>query len=330
MVPYIGKRLTGDISAVEIQKSAGLHHACVGNKAEPGAAQASTGHGVQSMGLKRNGFAVCFGPLPQNPVIMRRTRGFELESGFVPLVIKPVKGGFVFFRADFLVNNVFSPACGNEQKNMQSHGPKVFGQFQNGWNLIVVELGNGGVDLKFNAGFFGGLNTVHGRIIGAGNPSKAVMTLTGGPVKADTDALDAGSRHFGRVFVVHQGAVWGHDHAQALVCAVFCDVENIRPQQGLSAGQDDNGLTHLPDLVQEPERGRSIKLAAVWPHGGGGPAMGAVQIAVPGGFPGHQSQFGVFLVCGILMGMTFGMHLVRMCQNNSFLYLATSSIRRIL
>ena len=67
------------ISAVKIQKTAGLHDAAVGYEAETGSAKASSGDGIESVCIEIDRFPLGFCALTQNTVVVRCTGGFELK-----------------------------------------------------------------------------------------------------------------------------------------------------------------------------------------------------------------------------------------------------------
>ena len=67
----------------------------MGDKAEAGTGKAATGDRIQAMGFKGDLFALCLGPLPQDPVIVGGAGGLELEAGLGLLVVEPVQGLFI-------------------------------------------------------------------------------------------------------------------------------------------------------------------------------------------------------------------------------------------
>ena len=64
VVPYFLERFFSDITAIQVQESAGLNNACVGNETEPDPPQTTAGDSVQTVGFKGHFFSVSFGILP--------------------------------------------------------------------------------------------------------------------------------------------------------------------------------------------------------------------------------------------------------------------------
>ena len=259
-------------------------------EAEPRTAQAAAGHRVQAVGLEGDGFSVGPGPLAQNPVVMRRAGGLELKRGFIPLIVEPVQGIFVLLGGDGLIQNVLAPARGNQKEDMVRRGPEIHGELLNLRNLIQIGLGDRGVDLKLDARIPGGPNAADRALKGAVHAPEPVVHLFGSAVQADADAPDAGFGHFFGRNRIDQGAVGRHDHAKPFLCAVGGQFENIGPEQGLSAGENHDGLPDLGDLVQQPQGGFGIQFSLVGALGGRGPAVHAGKVAVSRGFPGHQPK----------------------------------------
>ena len=103
----------------------------MGDETESGSAQTAAGNRIQAMGLKGDGFAVLFGTLAKNPVIMRRTGGFQLKLRILPLIIKPVEGFFIFLGIDGCISNIFSPTGRHQQENMMGDSSKFYSKFLN-------------------------------------------------------------------------------------------------------------------------------------------------------------------------------------------------------
>ena len=61
--PDLPKGLPGNVAAVEVEKSAGLHDSAMGNEAETRASQATPGNGIQAVGFESDALAVFTGAL---------------------------------------------------------------------------------------------------------------------------------------------------------------------------------------------------------------------------------------------------------------------------
>jgi hypothetical protein len=78
---------------------------------------------------------------------------------------------------------------------------------------------------------------------------------------------------------------------------MFRKFENVLSQERLAAGENDNGLPHRSDLIQDFPALLGAQLAGVGTSTGCGPAVNAIQVAVPGDFPSHQTRLiPIFLV----------------------------------
>jgi hypothetical protein len=71
---------------------------------------------------------------------------------------------------------------------------------------------------------------------------------------------------------------------------MFRKFENIFSQKRLAAGENDNRLPHGSNLIQDFPALLGAQLAGVGASTGRGPAVNAIQIAVPGDFPSHQTR----------------------------------------
>jgi hypothetical protein len=85
---------------------------------------------------------------------------------------------------------------------------------------------------------------------------------------------------------------------------MFGEIEDVIPEQGFTAGEDDDGLSHLGDFIQQFEPLVGIQLSLVRTVGGRGPAMNTGEIAVSGRLPGHQAK-GIALALSLAVGQIF-------------------------
>ena len=88
--PNFTEGLLGDITAIQIQKSARLYDAAMRYETEARTAQATPSDGIQAMGFKSDAAAIFPGALPQDAIVMGGTSGLELQGGLVSLIIKPI------------------------------------------------------------------------------------------------------------------------------------------------------------------------------------------------------------------------------------------------
>ena len=72
--------------------------------------------------------------------------------------------------------------------------------------------------------------------------------------------------------------------------AVGRQVEDVVPEQGLTAGEDDHHLAHGGQVVQEPEAFLRSQLPGIRPGARRGPAMETGQVAAPGHLPGQEAE----------------------------------------
>jgi len=86
----------------------------MGNKTKARSGETPSGDSIQTMGFKGYFFPVFFGPLAKDAIIVWRTRGFKLETGFIFLIVEPVQRLFILFGIDGGVNNVFAATCRNQ------------------------------------------------------------------------------------------------------------------------------------------------------------------------------------------------------------------------
>jgi hypothetical protein len=77
---------------------------------------------------------------------------------------------------------------------------------------------------------------------------------------------------------------------------VFGQVKDIISQEGFSSCQDNNGLSHQTDLIQDLKAFLRIQFSGIGAAIRCRPAMNTIQIAASRHFPGHKSQL-------VFMGM---------------------------
>ena len=101
--PYLREGRGPDIAAVQLQIAAGLHLPGMADKTEARAAKTASGQGIHTKDLGRDRYALFFGPLPHDAVVVGRTGGFEVHLGGFAEIIEPVERFFVLTGGDYLI-----------------------------------------------------------------------------------------------------------------------------------------------------------------------------------------------------------------------------------
>ena len=203
---------------------------------------------------------------------------------------EPAQGLLVLPGGKQLIFNLFAPAGGDQDKDMVGRGLQLLGQFINGRQFGAVGGDDGGVDLERQARVPQDLNALQGGFKSTGYLSQSIVAACCGPINGDAQALDAGILELPGDSRRQQGAVHRHDHAMAQTGAISGQFEDIVPEQGFAAGQDDHHLTQIGDVFQQGFAFSGSQFAFIWPHTGRGPAVGAVQVAAAGGLPGQEAE----------------------------------------
>jgi hypothetical protein len=141
-------------------------------------------------------------------------------------------------------------------------------------------------------------------------------------VQTHGNALDAAFDKTFHIVFIEQGAVGGHDHAKADFVSIGGNIKDIIPEQRFAAGENNDGLPHLSDLVKKFERLFGGKFVVVYMIFGSSPAMFAGQITPTGCLPGHKSQ-GIVFTGGVGATMSRGVCFMGM-GHQLFNSLATS------
>lgn len=288
MVPDLRKGLLRHVSAFEVQKAARLNDTRVTDETETASTEASFRDGIQPVGFKNNLLSFRPSPLSQNAIVVGGTGGLEHQRGGFLLVVKPIEGFFVLGCIDGLIGDVFAAAGGNQQKNVMGDRSQVDGELLNGWNFGKIDLGDRGVDLKFDARRTGVFDATQCRIECTRNAAEPVMGFGPTAIEADADAPNASIRHFSGIGCIDEGSVGGHDHFEAFVRSVSGHIENVGTQQGLTARQDHDAGADSCDFIEKTETGGRIKFPGIGAVGGRSPAVDAGKVAVAGDFPGDE------------------------------------------
>ena len=184
-----------DVSAVEFQVATGLNLTHMGNEAEGDASETSPGHGIESVFLGRDLFALLFGPLTQNAIIMGGAGRLELKGNFVSLFIEPVKRLFIILGRDLLILELLPPARWNQEKDVKGHGTEINCKAEDFRNQMEIDLRNGRIDLEIEASLLCHLNSTEGAFKRTLDLAKGIMGLGIRAIEADTDPLNPGILH---------------------------------------------------------------------------------------------------------------------------------------
>ena len=114
-----------------------------------------------------------------------------------------------------------------------------------------------------------------GALEGAGTAAEGVVLLGVGIVDRDADARDADLGHPARRLGRDERAVGRHDRPQPDVARVRGDLEDVGPHERLAAGEDEDRVAGLGDLVDEAEALLGGQLVGVRPVQRRGAAVGA-------------------------------------------------------
>ena len=288
--PDFGKGFFAHLAAVEVQVAAGLHLAHGRDEAEARATQAAARHGVHAEGIRGDGDAFGLGPLAHDPVVVGGAGGLQVHARGFAEVVEPVEHLFVFLGRDDLGPKLRGPARGHEQENVPGGGAELFGEPEYLLEVGHVVLGDRGVDLELHPGRLQVVDAAQRPFEGAGHAPEGVVVGGRGRVDGDRAAGNARRLDFLGVFRGDQGPVGGHDAAQVQAPGMAHEVEDVRAQQRLAAGKDDDRVAGFGEGVDERLGVGGIELARPGIEAGLGPAVFAGQVAGPGHFPGDEPQ----------------------------------------
>ncbi len=236
---------------------------------------------------------------------MRRTSGLEMKGNLISHVIEPVQQFFIFQGVNLLVDHIFRTPRGNQQEDMMCHGAKIDRQIQDFRDLVDIMSRHSSINLKLYAHLIQPFNTLKGSIKGPWHFPKLIMFLGACPIKGNAHPLNPRRLHSLSDLWRNQRPVGGHHHAQAQQRSVFGQLKDILSQQGLTARKDDDGLTHLCNLLQYLKTLFRVQFSSIRPSFSGSPTVDAIQVAASGHFPGHKPK----LV--LAMRMTFVHELIQ-------------------
>ncbi len=164
--------------------------------------------------------------------------------------------------------------------------------FRRGRNVLEereIVAGDGGVELKLYPCVLQVLDALHGLVEGPHFAAKLVVLRRCGRVDGDGAALDARFLHLPGGFGRDERAVGRHDAAQPLALGVGDELVHVVTHHGLAAGEDDDGVAHVREGVDERLGLFRGELALVGFHVRLGPAVFAGEVAGAGHFPCHEA-----------------------------------------
>ena len=290
--PQFGKGCVAHVAAVQGQVPAGLQLARMADEAEARAAQTAPGHGIHAESVGRDGHAFLVGALAQDTIIVGRASGLEVHGRGFAEVVEPVQYVFVFARGDDLIDQSGRPTHGHQQEDVPRRRAQTFAQVENVLERSQVVFGDRGVDLKFHAHGLQVFDAPQRGVERAGHAAEGVVTGGVGAVDGDRTTLKTGFLYPAGIFRRDQGSVGGHDAAQPLGRGVGPQFVHVGPHHGVAAGEDDDGIAHLGEGVDEGFGFGRGQFAGVRLGMGLGPAVPAGQVARAGHFPGDETALG--------------------------------------
>ena len=306
LVPYLRKGLLLDVAGLFLEEPADLDLADVGYESKALAAHAALGHGVETMGLGRDGLALFLFTLPEDAIVVGRAGRLELDGNLVAHLIEPLERALVFLGRDLLVRELLAAACGHEQEWMVGHGAELDHHLEQLGQILYVVFRDRGVHLELHADLFEVLDGLHHTFERAFHTTEGIVALCVQTVDRERHAHDAGVLDLLRQLLGDEQAAGRHDHAQPELGAVLGDIVDVLAHHRLAAGEDDDGVAEGLDVVEEAIARLRVKLARIGPVLGRGPAVDAVQDTAPRHLPGNKPrEIFLFLrhVCGMAVAV---------------------------
>ena len=141
----------------------------------------------------------------------------------------------------------------HHKEDVQHASAQSMGPFDHVRQFLVVHRLGAEMHLKLQAVPFAGFNARDRRFPGPGNAAKRVMFAGIEGVDADAHAHDADLDEFAGEAIIDQHAVGAEDDHEPLSHGVAGNVEDVRPDQGFSPGDDQQApFIDLGDLVDQP------------------------------------------------------------------------------
>ena len=254
------------------------------------------------------------GALAHDAVVVRRAGGLEVHAGGLAEVVEPVQHVLVFLGADDLVGQAGGPAHGHQQEDVPGGRADALAQIEDVLEAVQVVARDRGVDLEGHPGLFKVFDAAHRGFEGPGHAAELVVAGGVGAIDGDGAAVDAGFLDLAGQFGRDQGAVGREGAGQPLVVGIGHQFIDIGAHHGIAAGEDDDGVAHLGEGVDEGLGLFGGELARIGFRVGLGAAVLAGQVTGAGHFPGDELAGGRavlkgahHLVAGRAPGMTAGM-----------------------
>ncbi len=162
-------------------------------------------------------------------------------------------------------------------------------QRQQGRQLRVVVLGQGGAQANANAVPAAQVDGVHGRGEAALELAPVVVHRFQA-VDADADVVVLRGGDLLDVLLVDQRAVGRQCNEEAALARVLGQFENVVAQQRFAAGKDQYADTGFVKIVDDLEGFGGVQLVAKYAVGGGGVAVLAGQVTAPQQVPDHHRR----------------------------------------
>ena len=212
---------------------------------------------------------------------------FDVERHLSSEVIEFVENFFVLLGRDHMM---VEPSSHRDEKEYAPEGD-ILGS-ENVCdipNFFLVELGNGGIDLDFQADLPCIPNRVHGPNEAAIHAAESIVIFTIVAVQADSEADQARLLHSADRWARHfPGASRHHRHAQTDFGPVTDYVENVGTLEGVSPGDDEKNGPESSGLI---EKGKSFfggQFSCISAGAGLGTAMEAGEGAGLRHFPNNE------------------------------------------
>ena len=200
------------------------------------------------MGMREggHGFAVFLGALAHDAEVVRGAGGLEVQPALEAAVVDPVHRQLILVRLEHDLFGEFHAAADRHQhEDVQRISAEVQRHLVDGIELLVVVLGDGGVDLDRHAGAAQQLERRDAAVECALDLAEAVVGGSVGAVEAHRDALEADIDDPLGDALVHDRAIGGQSDRQADGGGVLSKVEEVGAHQGLAAGENQDRLAQF-------------------------------------------------------------------------------------
>ena len=189
-------------------------------------------------------------------------------------------------RGDVL--DLYPPARGYQEEELDHFHPKLLSESENILDVVKVLLGHRSVELDPESVSQARLDPLDGPLPSPGHTPELVMDLGGAGVETDRDGSHAVLFEFHGDLVVYSDGVGAQAHPQALIRSVLGELEDVLSEEGLSTAQDQNGLAHIDDLVDEHLSLLGGEFVIALPLFSVHVTVGAPEVAFERGVPGDD------------------------------------------